>query len=84
VKGWSGKRIRYMSYPLKHCAAFEVKSAGMVSWFDSARAIMYTDVPGAAQITQDLHKATTDIWSVQTMMATKTLPPILTQPEADA
>mmetsp|Transcript_46043 Transcript_46043/g.85918 ORF Transcript_46043/g.85918 Transcript_46043/m.85918 type:complete len:793 (+) Transcript_46043:51-2429(+) len=72
VKGWTGKKVNYMSFPLKHCGAFEVKSGGMINFFDSARAAVYTDVPGATQVGQDLHKDA-DIWSIQEFLAKKLL-----------
>lgn len=73
VQGWSGKKVEYMSYPLRYCTAFEVKSAGMVSLFNSARVTVYTSIPGASAFEQDLSKSKADIWDAHTHLSKKLL-----------
>jgi len=72
-KAFSGKKIEYMSYPLRYCTAFEVQSAGMITLFLSAHARIYTDIPGASRMEQDFSKGRADIWDVHTQMAKKLL-----------
>jgi hypothetical protein len=73
VQGWTGKKVEYMSYPLRYCSGFSVRSAGAVGFVSSAYCSVYTDVPGAAKVKQDLSKSKTDIWPIQTMLARKLL-----------
>jgi hypothetical protein len=76
VQGWTGKKIEYMSYPLRYCQAFEVQSAGagIGKFFHTAHAAIFTDVPGRGRIEQDLSKGGADIWSVHDHMCSKLLP----------
>jgi len=73
VKGWSGQKVRYESYPLAYCTAFSVKSSGMIGFLDSANQTLFTSIPGAPDLTQDLSSSNTDIWELQTLMAKKIL-----------
>jgi len=73
VKGFSGQKVRYESYPFKYCTAFSVKSSGMIGFLDSANQTLFMSIPGAAEVSQDLSSGNVDIWSVQTLMAKKIL-----------
>ena len=66
----TGKKVEYKSYPLRHCKAFKVESAG--SMMSAAQATIYTDVPGASKIKQELRKGT-NIWAVQGLLSNKIL-----------
>mmetsp|Transcript_105836 Transcript_105836/g.281900 ORF Transcript_105836/g.281900 Transcript_105836/m.281900 type:complete len:133 (-) Transcript_105836:96-494(-) len=73
VQGWTGKKIEYMSYPLRYCTAFALQSAGMIAFFLSAHVAVYADIPGASRLQQDLSKGRTDIWDVHAHLAKKLL-----------
>jgi hypothetical protein len=73
VKGWSGQRVLYMSYPLKYMYAFQVQSAGAISFILSAHAAIYSDIPGARKVEHDLSKSKVDIWDIQAHMMKKLL-----------
>mmetsp|Transcript_30726 Transcript_30726/g.68037 ORF Transcript_30726/g.68037 Transcript_30726/m.68037 type:complete len:766 (+) Transcript_30726:217-2514(+) len=69
VQGMSGKKVEYKSYPLRHCKAFKVESAGMMS---AAQATIFTDVPGASKIKQELRKGS-NIWTLHGLLSNKIL-----------
>lgn len=69
VKGWSGKKIEYLSIPLKSCTAFDVESAG--SFDRDAEVGIYGDVPALHHLCQDLRKGSADIFQIQRVLATK-------------
>jgi len=73
VQGWTGKKVEYKSFPLKHLSAFEVESAGSVALFASAKVCYFTDVPGCESVSQDLSKSATNIWAVNSVLAKKLL-----------
>jgi len=73
VQGWTGKKVEYMSYPLKYCCGYAARSAGMMGFLGEAFCSVYTDVPGASKIKQDLTKSKTNIWTIQSMLAKKLL-----------
>eukprot|EP00927_Polykrikos_kofoidii_P072879 TRINITY_DN68951_c0_g1_i1.p1 TRINITY_DN68951_c0_g1~~TRINITY_DN68951_c0_g1_i1.p1 ORF type:complete len:799 (+),score=140.48 TRINITY_DN68951_c0_g1_i1:72-2468(+) len=76
VKGWTGQKVQYMTVPLKHIPAFSVKSAGMFEFFDPAFVKMQTDMPGMGEVSQNLSKASMDIWIVHRLLAQKRLPAV--------
>lgn len=69
-QGMTGKKTEYKTVPLRYCTAFKLKTGGS---FSDAEAIVYTDVPGQKEIQQDLKKSKSDIWAIQSMLATKLL-----------
>mmetsp|Transcript_44405 Transcript_44405/g.96504 ORF Transcript_44405/g.96504 Transcript_44405/m.96504 type:complete len:773 (+) Transcript_44405:115-2433(+) len=72
VQGWTGKKVEYLSYPLRYCEGFEVQSAGWLTWFYSAHATVFADIPGQRMITQNLD-AKADIWDVHAHFLAKLL-----------
>jgi hypothetical protein len=75
VQGWTGKKVEYMSYPLKYCRAFEVQSPGAITFFQhSAHAAIFTDIPGRERIEHEMKKGKADdIWDLHAHLATKLL-----------
>ena len=70
-QGLSGKKVEYISYPLRYCDAFKVTSAGTIGFLQEAKVTIYMSIPGATDITQELSKKGADIWSVQNVLAGK-------------
>lgn len=73
VQGWSGKKVEYLSLPLKYCSAFAVRSAGSVGFMGEAFVSVHTDVPGYSKFKQDLTKSKVNIWSIKNMLHAKML-----------
>lgn len=69
-QGLRGKKIEYASYPLRYCAAFNVQSAAILG---DNEVTLYTDIPGVPKVEQDLKKGSSDIWSIQKLLAEKML-----------
>jgi len=71
VKGFTGKKVNYLTIPLAHIHAFAVQSAGQ---FDrDAEVDVWTDVPGIPRVSQDLWKGKADIFVVQRILAGRLL-----------
>jgi hypothetical protein len=71
VKGFTGKKVQYLTVPHAHSHAFAVQSAGK---FDrDAEVYVWTDVPGMATVCQDLWKGKADIFEVKRILAGKIL-----------
>jgi len=68
-QGMSGKRIEYRTVPLRYCHAFKFNTAG--SLMSEPKCKIY--VSGAADVQQDLSKSSSDVWSVQKILAEKIL-----------
>merc|ERR1712176_1683369 len=62
VKGMSGKRIEYTSYPLIHCKAFAISTGGGM-WSPSVT--LYTSGSAKSNVKQDLSKKKSNVWAVQ-------------------
>jgi hypothetical protein len=59
VQGWTGKRVEYLSVPLKFCSGFQLKTAGK---FDlDSEVCLFTDVPALGRMNQDLRKGKVDV-----------------------
>ena len=72
-KGHSGKKVKYVTYPLRYCAGYSVQSAGSVSKIKPPEVHIYTDIPGKAVISQDLEKGKEEMWNLQSMLGMKLL-----------
>ena len=59
VQGWTGKRVEYLSVPLKFCSGFQLKTAGKFDLDSEVR--LFTDVPAIGRINQDLRKGKADV-----------------------
>jgi len=71
VKGWSGLKVEYLSFPFKSASAFRVESAGSLSLLHSAKATVYNDIPGLEEFSQDLRQGQQDIWAIHTHLNNK-------------
>eukprot|EP00287_Rhodomonas_sp_CCMP768_P017445 CAMPEP_0202822970 /NCGR_PEP_ID=MMETSP1389-20130828/11442_1 /ASSEMBLY_ACC=CAM_ASM_000865 /TAXON_ID=302021 /ORGANISM="Rhodomonas sp., Strain CCMP768" /LENGTH=832 /DNA_ID=CAMNT_0049495939 /DNA_START=1 /DNA_END=2499 /DNA_ORIENTATION=+ len=71
VKGWSGKKVSYLSVPLRFCTGFELKTAGKLDRDSELR--VYTDYSEWG-LSQDLRKAKVDIQRVWANIQSKLLP----------
>lgn len=70
-QGFSGKRIEYMSYPLRYCTGYNVKSPGFVAALKPAEITVYTTVPGKSKFSQDIKDGKDEMWKVQEMLGKK-------------
>eukprot|EP00928_Gymnodinium_smaydae_P030606 TRINITY_DN22712_c0_g1_i2.p1 TRINITY_DN22712_c0_g1~~TRINITY_DN22712_c0_g1_i2.p1 ORF type:complete len:796 (-),score=102.69 TRINITY_DN22712_c0_g1_i2:189-2576(-) len=72
VQGLFGKKVMYLTFPLRYCDAFYIQSAGHVNMgFTSSKFVVYTDVPGHPKIHHDLNEKRADIWDIQAHLSSK-------------
>mmetsp|Transcript_5110 Transcript_5110/g.12290 ORF Transcript_5110/g.12290 Transcript_5110/m.12290 type:complete len:849 (-) Transcript_5110:132-2678(-) len=69
VQGWTGKKVEYMTYPLKYCTGFEIETAGYIDRDCDIR--VYMDCPSIGCHKQDIRKNTVDIFYLQDAIAAK-------------
>jgi len=68
-QGLTGKKVEYRSFPLRYVRAYRIRTAGKV--IGSAEVEVYSD--GSRSVEQDLAKSSSDVWTVQKILANKTL-----------
>lgn len=69
VKGLTGKKIEYRSFPMRYVRAFKIRTAGHL--LSSAEVEIFSD--GSRSVKQDLAKSSSDVWAVQKILAKKAL-----------
>jgi len=81
TQGFTGKKVEYLSIPLKHCSSFGVESAG--KWDFDGEMTIRTDIPARDEwgntwnwsVSQDMRKGAVDMMTIQEMLSTKLLRP---------
>mmetsp|Transcript_60226 Transcript_60226/g.111655 ORF Transcript_60226/g.111655 Transcript_60226/m.111655 type:complete len:768 (-) Transcript_60226:137-2440(-) len=71
VKGWSGKKIKFLSTPWKYVCAFNIENPGK---FDlDAEVTMFTDSPGAGATKMDIRAGQGDLKGCYQLLLKKTI-----------
>ncbi|CAB9514297.1 Pfam:DUF1696 [Seminavis robusta] len=66
VKGWSGKRIDFLSIPWENVCGYAIETAG--SWDSDSEMRIFTDCHGIQEISQDFRKSKVNLWAIQTCL----------------
>lgn len=72
TKGFSGKRVMYVSIPYGSIRGFSVESAG--SWDRDAEVKLFVKAPWMPMFQQDLRKGKANVMQIQTFLAGELLP----------
>jgi len=70
-QGFSGKKVEYMSYPLRYCTGYNVKSPGMISSLKPSEVTVYTAIPGKSTFSQDIKDGKNEMWEIENMLGKK-------------
>ena len=70
-QGFTGKKIEYMTYPIRYCTGYNLKSPGHISAFKPSQVTFYTEIPGKSTFSQDIKDGVDEMWKVQTMLGKK-------------
>lgn len=71
VKGWSGKKVKYLSIPLKQMKGYEVETAGFMD--SDAEVYMLCSVTSLSRFEQDILVKKGDVMDMNLYLGSKLL-----------